>query len=202
MQFWKGSLWNKRRRVLVLSRARACQGVAAPHRPRLDFSARGARPSTSALVPRLEHASSTRGRQVPAVATRHPHRPHACRARAAPPCALSPPLLSTPLPPRDSPTSSPATRPTPQTVTSQEPRQGRPWMQGAAEHYRRHFLRPFQLSEWNPRWARITPPPFPGQERPSPRRIPAIFIPVRDLDHIARSEVFLGAGTQNPGTCS
>jgi hypothetical protein len=83
--------------------------------------------------------------------TRHPHRPHTCRARAAPPCTPSPPHLSTPLPPRDSPTCSPATRPTPHTVTSQEPRQGRPWMRGAAEHYRRHFLRPFQLSEWNPR---------------------------------------------------
>jgi hypothetical protein len=142
--------------VLVLSRARARQGVAAPYWPRLSFSAREARPSTSALVPRLEHALSTRGRQVPAVATRQTtHAPPTqaacmpclCRSTTRPP----PPLLSTPLPPHDSPTSSPATRPTPQTVTSQEPRHGRPWMQGAAEHRRRHFLRPFQPSEWNPR---------------------------------------------------
>jgi hypothetical protein len=93
MQFWKGSLWNKRRRVLVLSRARTHQGVAAPHQPRLAFSARGARPSMSALVPRLEHASSTRGRQVPAVTTcQTAHAPPAQAACMSCPCRSGAPL--------------------------------------------------------------------------------------------------------------
>jgi hypothetical protein len=84
--------------VLVLSRARARQGVAASHRPRLGFSARGARPSTSALVPRLEHASSTRGRQVPAVPTRQTtHAPPAQAACMSCPCrSTMRPLSPTP----------------------------------------------------------------------------------------------------------
>jgi hypothetical protein len=116
--------------------------------------------------------------------------------------ALGAHFASTPWSSSTLPSHCSAARPTPQMVTSPEPRQGRPWMHGAAEHRRRHFLRPFQPSECNPRWARTLPPPFPGQAWSSPRQIPAIFIPVRGLDHIARSEVFLGAGTQNPGTCS
>jgi hypothetical protein len=84
---------------------------------------------------------------------------------------------------------SPATRPPPLSAFMRWQKQGRPWMQGAAKHHRRHFLRPFQPPEWNPRWARITPPSFHGQERPSPSRIPAI--PVAGHDQGLHCEVWV-----------
>jgi hypothetical protein len=90
----------------------------------------------------------------------------------------------------------------PRPANSPEQRQWRPKIHAATVLHRRSTSRRPERQKSNPRRAYTTPPPFPGQVRPPPRRIPAIFIPVRGLDHIARSEVFLGAGTQNPGTCS
>jgi hypothetical protein len=55
----------------------------------------------------------------------------------------------------------------------------RPQIHGAAKDYLRLLLRPFQPSKPNPRWARTTPPPFPGQARPSPNRIPVIPVASR-----------------------
>jgi hypothetical protein len=87
----------------------------------------------------------------------------------------------------------------PQPANSPEHRQRRPEIHAATVLHRWSTSRHPERQKSNPRRAYTTPPPFHGQVRPPPRRIPAIFIHVRGLDRIASSEFFPGFQMQKPG---
>jgi hypothetical protein len=109
------------------------------------------RPTRAAALPQFAHHRSPLLRPSWAPSPAHYHR------------SLSHP------PPPQAPTGAPqATRRPPRWASTSEQCRSRPEIHGSAVPHRRHFLRPVQAPKLNPRWARTTPPPFPGQIRPPP----------------------------------
>jgi hypothetical protein len=101
-----------------------------------------------------------------------------------PPTSYAPPWTLWTLPPRphNSTGAGQAACSPPRPANSPKERQRRPEIHAAAVLHRRSTSRHPERQKSNPRRAYTTPPPFPGQVRPSPRRNPAISAAVRAKD--------------------
>jgi hypothetical protein len=190
--------------------ARAVQGQAlgraCARQPRACVRPAGRLPLQEARPsPRARRSGRTRTSQsqpqAPVVVPRRAPPPVPGQGRASQACPITGPHLPHTIPPRphNSTGAGQAACSPPRPANSPEQRQRRPEIHAATVLHRRSTSRRPERQKSNPRRAYTTPPPFPGQVRPPPRRIPAIFIPVRGLDHIASSEFFPGFQMQKLG---